>query len=349
MKRRINTLRVASGKFSGSFHEFAGFTLLELLIVVAILSALAFGAVSMVDEAEEHVRFDTNKSRLINMRYAIVGNVQGHLADPPIIHGYVADMGRLPNSVAELLSQGSQPSWGYHTNSDMWAGWRGPYIETFSSSNGSKSYSDGWGNYGDTNNFGWRFEVDQDLGTLLVQSYGADGVSGGTGYNLDYPQNGLLVHQHEALIDITRWRVQVILSNPSGTGGGDDDDDDDDDSAGEDLPGADTYVRLHLHYPSDGDLDWPATWPATDEERDAAPYLTKKVKVDMQEITEGGSKQFEFDFGETTKKVPFGVRTITVVENDTGNVFGTANDGAIRVELLPRTQLPTHTITWELE
>jgi len=78
-----------------------------MLIVVAILSALAFGAVAMVDESDEHVRFDSNKTRLIKLREGVIGDPSAFLNRPPIIQGYVADMGRLPNSVTELINQGS--------------------------------------------------------------------------------------------------------------------------------------------------------------------------------------------------------------------------------------------------
>ena len=198
-----------------------GFTLLEMLIVVAILSALAFGAVAMVDESDEHVRFDSNKTRLIKLREGVIGDPSAFLNRPPIIQGYVADMGRLPNSVSELINQGSQPSWSFNSDAGLWAGWRGPYLQTFIEELGLKAFPDGWGNTGDTNNFGWRFDVNQSVGTILAQSYGADGQPGGAAYNLDYPNSGLLVNQYEALVEIANWKVLVYLHNPtSGASGG---------------------------------------------------------------------------------------------------------------------------------
>ena len=204
-------------------HPRQAFTLLELLIVVAILSTLAFGAVSLVDESDEHARFGDSKTRLFKLREGIIGEPSALLNRPPIIQGYVADMGRLPNTISELVNQGSQPSWNYYTNANIWAGWRGPYLHTSAENLGLKVYSDGWGNTGDTNNFGWRFEVNQNVGTILAQSYGADGLAGGTSFDTDYPSSGLLVNQYEALVEIANWRVLVYLHNPlsgSNEGGG---------------------------------------------------------------------------------------------------------------------------------
>ncbi len=75
-------------------NTYSAFTLLEMLIVVAILSALAFGAVAIVDESEEHGRFDNNKTRLNKLREAVIGDPSALLNRPPIIQGYVADMGQ---------------------------------------------------------------------------------------------------------------------------------------------------------------------------------------------------------------------------------------------------------------
>ena len=198
----------------------SAFTLLELMIVVGVLSALAFGAVSLVDESDSHVRFDSSKIRLSKLREGIIGDPSAFLNRPPIIQGYLADMGRLPNSIDELLNQGTQPPWNFDEAANLWAGWRGPYLQTFDQKNGQLRYSDGWGNYGDTNNFGWRFEIDQDLGTVLAQSYGADGQPGGSSFDLDYPNSGYLVNPHEALVNVANWKVLVYLTNPTTNPGG---------------------------------------------------------------------------------------------------------------------------------
>ena len=375
------------------------FTLLELLIVIGILSALAFSAVSLVDESDDHIRLDTSRARLFSLRQGVIGEPSSFFNRPPVIQGYVSDMGRLPNSISELINQGSQPTWNYHTNSDLWAGWRGPYLHTTTQHQGIWSFPDGWGNTGDTNNFGWRFEVNQNAGTLVAQSYGADGVAGGTGLNADYPADGLLVREHEALVDVIAWRVIAHLHNPVGGSGeeptppeappedsglitichkpdsknpktmtislvalpahlahGDyigacetEEGSETGSAEGPALPEEEITVRLRIFYPSDGGLDWPAPWPSSSAERDAASYLSLPITISPGSIPEGEVVEVEFDFGPTPKPIPMGVRSLAIVEDSTGERWGAESQPHWRLPLLPKTQLATFRMAWALE
>jgi prepilin-type N-terminal cleavage/methylation domain-containing protein len=385
-----------------------GFTLLEMLIVVAILSALAFGAVAMVDESDEHVRFDSNKTRLIKLREGVIGDPSAFLNRPPIIQGYVADMGRLPNNVTELINQGDQPSWSFDSTASLWAGWRGPYLQTFVENLGLKTYPDGWGNTGDTNNFGWRFDVDQLAGTILAQSYGADGKPGGGSYDLDYPNSGLLVNQFEALVEVANWRVLVYLHNPTsgasggeeeggeeeGEGGEEEAEEEDDglitichkpgtpaektmtiplsalpahvghgdfigtcdeveeggeESGGDPLPLNDTIVRLRLYYPQEGSYAWPSDWPEETADRDTASYLSLPISLPAGLVPDGEVIEIQFNFGGSSKLIPHGIRSLVMVEDETGNPFGYASQSAWSLPLLPKMQIPTFRMAWALE
>lgn len=378
-----------------------------MLIVVAILSALAFGAVAIVDESEEHGRFDNNKTRLNKLREAVIGDPSALLNRPPIIQGYVADMGHLPTRVSDLLNQGIQPSWAYDAAADQWAGWRGPYLQSFNQQLGLKVFPDGWGNSGDTNNFGWRFEVNQDLGTILAQSYGADGQPGGSAYNVDYPIGSLLVNPHEALVEIANWRVLVYLHNPSsGPSEGEGEGEEDEGSEGEDeeeeddglitichkpgspaeqtmtiplaalpahlghgdfigsceeeapggeieegdaLPLATTVARLRLYYPQEGSLSWPEEWLSESSERDDASYLSLPVTVPAGLVPDGEVIEIQFNFGGTSKLIPQGIRSLAVVEDETGDILGYSNQSAWKLPLLPKMQIPTFRMAWALE
>ena len=83
----------------------AGFTLIEMLVVVALLSGTALMAFSLVGERDEHVRTEDSHARLA----AIVNAVRGHPA--PVwqgemrLSGFVADNGRLPASLRELSAR----------------------------------------------------------------------------------------------------------------------------------------------------------------------------------------------------------------------------------------------------
>ncbi|HSF71401.1 MAG TPA: prepilin-type N-terminal cleavage/methylation domain-containing protein, partial [Methylotenera sp.] len=158
-----------------------GFTLVELLLVILVLSSLALATTFLVDGLNEQTRFDDTKTRLQLIRQAIVGDTSRTLNGQPEMRGFVADMGRLPLNINELLEIGGQPAWGLSavTASDISpvvtislnAGWRGPYLDTLpDSSDGERRFRDGWGN-GDLSdvNFGWQYTAD-DLSGVSVQS-----------------------------------------------------------------------------------------------------------------------------------------------------------------------------------
>lgn len=180
-----------------------GFTLLEMLLVVFLMGMLAVAATAMVDNADEQQRFDITKSRLEQIRRAVIGDTSRTLNGEPDIHGFVADMGRLPNNIDELVQLGGQKAWGIQTLSgvvgvELWAGWRGPYVGM----GGTSDFRDGWGNpdiSGVEAYQGWKFTPPSDV--LSVQSYGSDAADGGTDYAQDYP-SGPIINAHD-------WQLSV--------------------------------------------------------------------------------------------------------------------------------------------
>lgn len=192
-----------------------GFTLLELLMVVAILSAVAWMALGTVTNDMGQVRYEDTRNRLNAIRKAIIGDTSRTLNGGPQISGYVADIGELPSELNALIQkdycpdhpeidnstdcatagetwEDSRPTYTYNSTYGIWAGWRGPYLNAAELTDYPK-FLDGWGNNDDSGNFGWTYIPDfPDSGELTVQSLGMDGVSdndgGGTGdYEADYP------------------------------------------------------------------------------------------------------------------------------------------------------------------
>lgn len=192
-----------------------GFTLLEMLLVVFLMGMLALATTAMVDNADEQQRFETTRSRLQQIRTAIIGDSSRTLNGEPMISGFVADMGRLPADIEELVEL---PSAGMKWKArdiihsgvvvgQLYGGWRGPYLDVMPSSGISavRAFPDGWGypvKAGHESNFGWN--VISGVNALSIQSYGSDGGVGGTSvYEVDYPAAGNLVDANDWLVDFS--------------------------------------------------------------------------------------------------------------------------------------------------
>ena len=328
-----------------------GFTLLELLVVVFILSAIAFSIVSLTDQVDLQLRFDDTKGRLENIRRAVVIDSSITVGGSPVISGFAADMGRLPDSLQELVEQGALPAWQYDATVEQWAGWRGPYLDVLPESlTGLKAFRDGWGNTHpipatDALFFGWNFTVDQVAGLLTIQSYGGDGVAdgapgaGGDVYDADYPPSppAPLVNQVDYQVNVKGWSVWIEFDNTDG-------------NADVTVP---SDLRLRVYYPQDngaGGFDWPdAAWPPTDAQRDQAEYLSLQLlgNKNNRKVQKKKTKAMEFDFSSAAvnidKLFAAGDRRIVVVRNNDGQVYQTALNSPAPVQFVPRVTPPTST------
>ncbi len=210
-----------------------GLTLLELLLVVTILSAVAYTTLAVVDNDNSQVRFEDTQNRLQMIRKAIIGDSSRTINGQPEIRGFVADMGGLPKNIQELTVREYCPDPQYTTNAacagageiwasltsyafdgpsgtntGLWAGWNGPYLPASSESDYPK-FRDGWGNDDSSNNFGWLFDDTTQPNELIVQSYGMEGDSTGTAdYEVDYP-----VAASKTLIAQNDYRTLITDSN----------------------------------------------------------------------------------------------------------------------------------------
>ena len=218
----------------------AGFTLLEMLVVIGLLAVVMLTTTSiMIDEnageKQQQAKQDGTQTRWNQIRTAIIGDTNLTLSNPSMVSGYVADMGRLPANIKELLVKDVdhdsnpstpnfvQPAWGEVSLSavtdtgtvavtgKLWGGWRGPYLYTA----GSRYYGDAWGNINinaptpnDEINSGWyvtRLACTTVLACsgIAVQSLGEDGVLGGADFNADFPAAGL------SLVSSTDWQISA--------------------------------------------------------------------------------------------------------------------------------------------
>lgn len=113
-----------------------GFTMLEMVIVIAIIAILAALITPIAVDQISQKRFDVCRDELKVLKKAIVG-------DPTLIEGgtrtsfgFVGDLGVLPENLADLMQQNAWPGSQTNANGFTW-GWRGPYINEI---------KDPWGN-----------------------------------------------------------------------------------------------------------------------------------------------------------------------------------------------------------
>lgn len=147
-----------------------GFSLIELLIVLGLMTAAATIALSSVDNNANQNSFNETRIKLELIRKAILGEEINNFNGLPIsTSGFVADMGRAPITIEELFIEpdcdpdtaGIQCPWLYDSANEIWSGWHGPYINVI-----GNDYLDGWGNT-------WEWDTSVD-GELTIRSHGLD-------------------------------------------------------------------------------------------------------------------------------------------------------------------------------
>lgn len=230
---------------------FAGFTLVEILVVISLLSILALGAATMLADDGDWQRVQETPKRWDAIRKAIVGDGSIDATGNPELSGYVVDMGRLPQDINELITIGTQIEWAHEPlypriptatcvstqtpNSDCFylaGGWRGPYLYTA----GSAQYRDGWENSAvdgnpattaddieDGLNFGWQVSVSGVVPNhtdFFVRSLGFGNVLDATppadNYRADFPESSTLaiVAANEWLNTQATLQLNVLLNKP---------------------------------------------------------------------------------------------------------------------------------------
>lgn len=149
----------------------AGFTLLELVVVVAVMGLISSMAMDVYTDNTNQKRFELTKQRLAEIKFAIIGD-----SSRDLITGYVVDVGELPLSIDELLYQcvtNSASPVGVEEYNELNCGtnkwienWKGPYLRNRqTNSDGYFVFKDGWGN---------NFRFSSDGKTVITYSEGLD-------------------------------------------------------------------------------------------------------------------------------------------------------------------------------
>jgi prepilin-type N-terminal cleavage/methylation domain-containing protein len=321
----------------------AGFTLVELLLVLLLLSSLALVTTLIVDNADEQMRFEQTRTRLEMIRRAIVGDISRTLNGQPEISGFVADMGRLPVNIQELitpptsedamwdityfdiaLSGVTPPSYSAGT---LYGGWRGPYLDVMPESNsGQRVFTDGWGNTDlsgvTAGNDGWLFtpEVSGVTIGVAVQSYGADGQPGeedeDNPYHRDYPADGVkLVGVSDWAVDLTGQAASIKLHG---------------------IPAGDQHnLKLQIYYLVDG-----LQRNFTSLDFSISGVVTPNAEIPLM-------------FGSVESLLPMGTHAAVIVCSDgrvyDGSCSGSNTHPPYYFKLIPRAYTPPLTVEWTVQ
>ena len=137
-----------------------GFTLLEVIVVIGIISLMVGILIPMVYRVWESQEVDTTKERMIKLKEGMVGNPSQINNGARSNFGFVGDLGQLPPNLDALISYGTF----------------GPYLSGGIDPQSFKQ--DAWGNnliYTYTSDAGGRRE------SAIIKSLGSDNAVGGTG------------------------------------------------------------------------------------------------------------------------------------------------------------------------
>lgn len=82
-----------------------GFTLIELVVTLLVLTMVTSVALRSASGLQDQARFEQTRERLQMIREAILGDPRKTVNGQAVMSGFVADMGRLPNNLHELLER----------------------------------------------------------------------------------------------------------------------------------------------------------------------------------------------------------------------------------------------------
>ncbi len=145
----------------------AGFTLIEVVIVIAVIAILAALITPLAVNQITARRFDACREELQTLKKALAGDpalASGGLRNS---FGFVGDMGRLPvpaGAGANRLTELTTGAWSWVQQNGIWWGWRGPYVSEL---------LDPWGN-----EYYYSRATTETALAAAIWSAGPDGVSG---------------------------------------------------------------------------------------------------------------------------------------------------------------------------
>jgi len=161
-----------------------GLTLIEVIVILAVLVILVALLVPSTVQILTGARRNVTLDEMENLKKAMIGDPDLKTSGVRSSFAYLGDMGNLPSTLDDLVTQGAQPAYAFNSSKGVGAGWRGPYITLGPGSDAASHRVDAFGNdyaYSITN---FTNAQGQTVDAQVV-SLGADGVAGGTGNDED--------------------------------------------------------------------------------------------------------------------------------------------------------------------
>lgn len=188
-----------------------GFTLLELVVVVAVMGLISSMAMDVYTDNSNQKRFEATKERLAEIKFAIIGDPMMRMGNQRVLNGFFHDTQSLPNTISELIYPCIEPSSKKGVTAtdkstctaggNNWVhdNWNGPYLTNIQSDGNELVFRDAWGNNSSDGNFGWL--LTPNGGGLVIQTKGLNrniaDTEDSSQYELDYPSAGNLINKSE--------------------------------------------------------------------------------------------------------------------------------------------------------
>ncbi len=186
-----------------------GLSLIEVIVILAVLVILVALLVPSTVQILTGARRNVTLDEMENLKKAMIGDPDLKTSGVRSNFAYLGDMGNLPSTLDDLVTQATQPAYAFNSSKGVGAGWRGPYITLGPGSDAASHRVDAFGNdytYSITNFTNAQGQtVDAKVVTL-----GADGLTGGTGDNEDVTLETLVA---ETTATVTGYGVD-LSGNP---------------------------------------------------------------------------------------------------------------------------------------
>jgi len=117
-------MRITQAKSQRLFK--AGFTLIELVMVIVVMAALAAVSVPRINDFITNSKIQASKNEMLQIRAAISGTPDRTAGGRYVDRGYIGDVGAVPSSLNDLLTKpGPVSTYDYFSRT----GWNGPYLQ----------------------------------------------------------------------------------------------------------------------------------------------------------------------------------------------------------------------------